>query len=269
MFYVKVENNVKIAVYDLNPDACKTVLMIHGWPLSNKIFEYQKRFLVECGYRVITLDLRGFGNSDAPAWGYDYDTLARDIYKVVCKLNLRYFTLIGFSMGGAIVLRYMSNYDGYGVEKLILLGAAAPSFTSFEGFPYGVSRDSVDELIRLAKTDRAKFSKNFSEKLFYRPHSEEIKNWFYDISLSASGIGTVETGYSLRDERGMEDLCSIRIPTGIFHGKKDDIVPYELGVIQQEYIRGSKLFTFENSGHGIFYDELKKFNQQLLNYLRS
>ncbi|MBU9725508.1 alpha/beta fold hydrolase [Diplocloster modestus] len=268
MYYITTSDHVKIAVYDLNPGSDKAILLIHGWPLNEKMYEYQKSMLLCAGYRVITMDLRGFGNSDAPACPYDYNRMADDIYTVVCKLNLRSFTLVGFSMGGAIVSRYMGRYQGHGVKKLCLLATAAPRFTQTADFPYGETFSEVNRLICLAETDRAQLSDNFSQMLLYSPHSESIKKWFADLSLSASGIATVQTGYALRDEDLREDLSRIKVPTGIFHGTRDQVVPYSLALQQQERIADSTLFTFHNSGHGIFYDELDCFNQSFLSYLK-
>lgn len=269
MYYITTSDHVKIAVYDLNPCSDEAILLIHGWPLNEKMYEYQKSMLLCAGYRVITMDLRGFGNSDAPACPYDYNRMADDIYTVVCRLNLRSFTLVGFSMGGAIVSRYMGRHHGYGVKKLCLLAAAAPRFTQTKDFPYGETYSEVNRLICLAETDRAQLSDNFSQMLLYSPHSESIKKWFADLSLSASGIATVQTGYALRDEDLREDLCRINVPTGIFHGTRDQIVPYSLALQQQQRIPDSTLFTFHKSGHGIFYDELECFNQTFLSYLKN
>lgn len=268
MYYV-TNNNIKIAVCDLNPSSSKAVVMIHGWPLSERIFDYQKQMLVSCGFRVVTIDLRGYGKSDVPACGYRYNDFASDIYTVVKTLKLRNFVLTGFSMGGAIACRYMGRYNGYGVRKLCLLGAAAPRFTQCPGFPYGVTKESVDEMLSQISNDRAQFCEAFSRKLLYSPHSEEIKDWFEDIALGASQIGTFKAGCSLRDEDCRSDLRKICVPTGVFHGEQDEIVPYELGVLQSQLIRDCTLFSFENSGHGIFYDELDRFNRCFLDFIRS
>mgnify|MGYP000573861583 CR=1 FL=1 len=158
----------------------------------------------------------------------------------------------------------LNRCRGYGVKKLVLLAAAAPRFTQTPDFPYGMTQDAVDQMIEQIQTDRAQFSEDFSRKLLYSPHSEAIKDWFCDLSLSASSIGTIATGYALRDEDGCADLYSVHVPTGIFHGKQDQIVPFELGELQNQRIAGSQLFAFENSGHGIFYDELERFNQCFL-----
>lgn len=269
MQYVRTDDNVKIAVYDQNPGGCcETILMIHGWPLAAAMYEYQKEALFKAGYRVITLDLRGFGRSDAPACGYTYDRMAADIYTVVRCLNLRGFTLVGFSMGGAIVLRYMARYNGYSVKKLALLAAAAPTLTQRPGYPYGVPRSAIDQWIEQASTDRPKLAADFGQMLFACPQSPELISWLGDLSLEASGVATVATARALRDEDGRADLRKVRVPTGIFHGKKDRIVPYELALVQQEGIPCATLFPFENSGHGIFYDELEDFNCCLLNFLQ-
>ena len=267
MYFVYGEDNVKIAVYDLNPEGNKTIIMIHGWPLSEKIFEYQKDMLIHAGYRVITMDLRGFGNSDVPAYGYGYNQFASDVYSIVTCLGLTSFTLVGFSMGGAIALRYMGLFKGFGVNKLCLLGAAAPCYTRRIDFPYGVSREMVDDFISDISTDRADFCAHFSQLLFYQPHSEAILDWFQDISLSASGLGTKYAAYSLRDEDCRADISMVNVPTGIFHGEEDRVVPYKLGEIQHEWIKGSKMYSFKYSGHGIFYDELELFNKYFLDFL--
>lgn len=271
LLYVNSKNNTRIAVYDTHPNQCQkeTVVFIHGWPLSNKIFEYQTEILVRTGYRVVTIDLRGFGNSDAPACGYSYDQFADDINAVVRSLKLCSFILVGFSMGGAIALRYMGRHNGFGVKKLILLGAAAPRFTQCPGYPYGVTKDYVDNLIAQASTDRAQLSADFGGMLFEGCHSKAIINWFRDIALSASGVGTIQSAISLRDEDGRCDLRKVRVPTGIFHGKKDRIVPYELALLQKEGISNSILYPLENSGHGVFYDDLDYFNQCFLDFIKN
>lgn len=267
MVTVRGKYGAEIAVYDPNPRGKPTVLMVHGWPLAAKMYEYQERMLLCKGWRVVTLDLPGFGNSSAPAFGYCYDCLADDIYAVVQALGLRNFALVGFSMGGAIVLRYMRRHRGYGVKKLALLAAAAPRFTQAKGFPYGMTREQAEALIRSAETDRAQFSYDFSRQLLYSPHSEAIKDWFMGISQQANQLATVKTGCSLRDEDGRRDLESVHVPTAIFHGLEDQVVPFELGEYQHLHIPCSELIPFEQSGHAVFYDELERFNKKFLRFL--
>ena len=213
-------DGVKIAVYDPNPCGKREVLMVHGWPLSAKMYEYQERLLLEHGFRVVTMDLPGFGRSDAPACGYSYDCLSDAVYAVVKSLGLCRFVLVGFSMGGAIVLRYMRRHRGYGVRKLALLAAAAPRFTCSPDFPLGMEPSQVDQLIEEIETDRARFSEKFSRQLLYTPHSEAVLNWFQGISEEASQNATIRTACSLRNEDGRKDLESVHVPTAIFMENK-------------------------------------------------
>lgn len=269
MFHMKSNDGTKIAVYVYNPHGEKTVVMVHGWPLSAKIYEYQLKMLIDSNFRVVTLDLRGFGNSDVPACTYTYDQMAADLYYVIQNLGIKKFTLVGFSMGGAIVLRYMRLFRSYGVEKLILLAAAAPKWTKGVGYPFGHTKSYVNSLIDLAMEDRPLLAENFSCQLFHSPQSKAAVDWFRDIALSASGIGTVETAISLRDEDGRIDLSHVKVPTTIIHGQMDEVVSNDLAMIQHKAINSSKLYNLENSGHGIMYDELKQFNRIFLSEVKS
>ena len=268
MYFVKTTDEVNLAVYDLNPKGKRTILLIHGWPLSHLIFEYQLEMLLSENWRVVTVDLRGFGNSDVPAGGYSYDQLAEDIYRVVCALRLDRFVLAGFSMGGAVALRYMNRFQGYGVRQLILLSAASPCFVRSCECPFGLDREDVNEMIEEAASDRPSFVRNFSHnQLFACCHSDAALDWFEKIALSASGIATVQCGLTLRDEDGREDLECVRVPTAIIHGGRDQVVPVEMARYQQEHIRSASLCILENSGHGIFYDEPDCFNDVFLQAL--
>ena len=135
-YYIKVEPTVKIYLEDINPASRKTILFLHGWPLNHKAYEYQYNVLAARGYRCIGMDTRGFGRSDRPAEGYSYNRLADDVKRIIEELNLMDITLLGHSMGGAIATRYMSRHNGFGVSRLVLLGAAVPSVTMLPEFPY-------------------------------------------------------------------------------------------------------------------------------------
>ena len=164
----------------------------------------------------------------------------------------------------------MRRFRGAGVKKLILLAAAAPCWVQRPDFPYGLPRSQADDLIRLAETDRPLLAQRFShEQLFASPQSEAAKDWFEDIALSASGLGTVQAAIALRDEDGRRDLAAVQVPAFILHGAKDVVVSTALAEIQQRGIRGAKRITLENSGHGIVYDELERFNRLFLEVLRS
>lgn len=268
MFYVKMENNVKIAVYDLNPDGRDVIFLIHGWPLDHRMFEYQLNVLPQLGFRCIAVDLRGFGRSDAPWSGYSYDRLSDDILAVVKELHLQKFSLAGFSMGGAVAIRYMARHKGYKVGKLALLSAAAPSFTQRPDYPYGMTVEEVNDLIDQIYRNRPQALSEFGQKLFSTPITETFAAWFQNLSLAGSGYGTIQTAISLRDSDLRRDLSRIRVPTGIFHGVLDQICPFEFALEMQKGIHRSTLYRFSQSGHGIFYEELDKFNAEFVEFLK-
>lgn len=268
MYYILSNDGTKIAVYDLNPSGTQTIVLVHGWPLSHKMFEYQVPFLLKSNFRIISMDLRGFGTSEETAQGYDYNQFATDLYYVICNFNLQNFYLLGFSMGGAIVTRYMSLYQGYGVSKLCLCDAAVPSYCKTNRNPYGQTIEDTNKLIDLGYQDRPALNQYFGSIFFARTHSAPFKNWFHNLNDSASGIGEMKSLISLRDENVFEDLRYIRVPTGIFHGKEDKICPFGMAEIVHKSIENSKLFPFENAGHGAFYDAKDQFNQTLVNFLK-
>lgn len=265
--WVNVEPNVNIYIQDLNPSGRKTILFIHGWPLSHKAYEYQFDKLPEMGYRCIGMDLRGFGYSDKPVNGYSYDRMSDDIKCVVDSLKLKNITLAGHSMGGAISIRYMARHNGYEVSKLALFGAAAPSFIKLPGFPYGLTKQQVNQYINENYTDRPQMLKQFGDMFFFQYITQSLSNWFFDIGLQAGGWSTASSLVSLRDETLFSDLGKITVPTLIIHGVHDKICPFPLGIAQHKGISTSTLLPFYYSGHGTFYDEKNKFNMELKQFV--
>lgn len=268
MYYIHTEPGIRLAVHDLNPTGRQAVLLIHGWPLNHKMFEYQLNVLPEYGFRCIAVDLRGFGESDAPWAGYDYDRLSDDILSVISTLNLPRLTLAGFSMGGAVAIRYMARHKGYKVGKLALISAAAPSFTQRESSPYGLPAEQVNALIAHIYKDRPQAIHDFGQSFFSGPVSESFAGWFDRLSTEGPGHSTIQTAITLRDADLSADLPQISVPTGIFHGIQDKICPYPFAQIMNRDIPNSTLYPFEHSGHGVFYQELKKFNQELIEFLK-
>lgn len=264
---MRIENEIKIFIEDLNPDAKQAVLFIHGWPANRKMFEYQFNQLPKSGFRCLGMDIRGFGNSDKPWAGYSYDRLADDIRCVIEALDLEDIALVGFSMGGAISVRYMARHSGYGVAKLGLISAAVPVFTQRPDYPYSLPVAEVDKIIAQTYTDRPTMIRDFGSKFFASSVSCEFRNWFNGISLEAAGHATAMTAISLRDEDLRGDLSQICVPTTIFHGIHDQIVPFVNAEITHHHIRGARLIPFELSGHGLIIDELRKFNYCLTQFL--
>lgn len=214
-YFVTVEPGVNIYVKDINPRGNKTIVFIHGWPLSHKQFEYQFDVLPAMGYRCIGIDWRGFGNSDKPISGYTYDRLADDIRTVVGALQLDNFTLAGHSTGGAIAIRYMVRYNGYGVSKLVLIDAAAP---------IGFTKETANQLLTETLNDRPKMMRGVTDTFFFQYITGPFSEWFFQLGLQAAGWSTAAIIILLRDEKLDADLPKIFVPTLIIHGIHDKVI---------------------------------------------
>jgi len=264
--YVEVEPNVRLHVTDVGVG--KVIVLIPGWPLSDEMYEYQYNDMINAGFRVIGITLRGFGKSDKPYGSYNYDKHALDIKRVLDKLDITNATLCGFSMGGAIAVRYVSLYGSARVVKLVLAGAATPSWTQWEDFPYNITKSEVDDLIAMNNLDRPKLLSNFA-KIFSATEtslSEGIGNWLTNINLSASSYATSKCLEALRDTDLRHDLLKIDIATLILHGRKDKICSFDLAEQTQNLIPKAQLVPFEKSGHSLFLEETKKFNAELIKF---
>jgi len=266
--YMEVDPNIHLHISDLGEG--RPIVLIHGWPLSDEMYEYQFNDLINSGFRVVAITLRGFGKSDKPYGPYNYDVHALDIKKVLTKLEIKDAVLGGFSMGGAIAIRYISAYGSAHVSKLALFGAAAPAWTQQKDFPYNFPKSAVDDLINLNYKDRPKLISNFSKILSATETSlnEGIGNWLNGICLSASSYATAQCLIALRDTDLRGDLEKIAIPTVIMHGKKDKICSFDLAEQMKARISKSHIVAFENSGHSMFLEETQKFNKELIKFAK-
>ena len=267
--YIEVEDNVRLHLTDGGEG--RPIVLIHGWPLSDEMYEYQYNDLINKNFRVIGITLRGFGKSDKPYGEYNYDVHASDIKKILNKLEIKDAVLVGFSMGGSIAVRFVSSDNGAHVSRLILAGAAAPIWTQREDFPYNLPLGAVDDLIDLNYKDRPKLLSNFA-KIFSATETslnKGIGNWLNGMGLSASSHATAQCLVALRDTDLRPDLTKITIPTLILHGKKDKICSFDLAEQMKAGILNSHLVPFENSGHSLFLEETHKFNAELIKFAQN
>lgn len=266
--YIQVEPNIQLHITDAGKG--RPIVLIHGWPLSDEMFEYQYNELINNNFRVIGITLRGFGKSDKPYCAYDYDVHALDIKNILCKLEVEDAVLGGFSMGGAIAIRYASSDKGAHVSKLALFSAAAPIWTQRDDFPFNLPKSAVDDLIKLNSYDRPKLLADFA-KIFSATETSlnpGMGNWLNGICLSASSYATAQCLVALRDTDLRNDLKKILIPTVIMHGKKDKICAFELAEQMHTGLVNSHIVAFEKSGHSLFLEEMEKFNAELIKFAK-
>lgn len=266
--FIEVEKNVNLHVSDLGEGS--PVILIHGWPLSDAMYEYQYAALIKNGYRAIGITLRGFGQSDKPYGKYDYDVFADDIKAVLEELQIDNAVLGGFSFGGATAIRFISKYNSEHISKLALFGAAAPCEVRKDDFPYGLPIEILNNLIELNSANRPQLIEEFG-KLFAASETalpKSISAWLAGIQLQSSHYAMEQGLYMIRDSDLRTDLDKITIPTAIFHGKLDKLCPFELAEQLHKGMANSKLVAFENSGHALFLEERQKFNDELIKFIK-
>lgn len=267
-YYVGVEANVAVYVEDLNPQSEKAILFVHGWPANHKMFEYQFNQLSRMGYRCLGIDCRGFGLSDKPVHGYDYDRLSDDIRAVVEALQLKNITLLGHSTGGAIAVRYMARHHGHGVSKLVLCASAAPSLIQRPYFPYGLEKKAVTDIIEGTINDRPNMLRGFGDIFFFQHTTAAFSDWFFQLGLQAASWSTAAVANTwLGEESLFYDLGKINAPTLILHGIHDHVCLFPLAEAQRQGIKNAKLVPFENSGHALFWEERDKFNKEIAQFV--
>lgn len=276
---VGTEKDEPVELYFEDHGAGSPVVLIHGWPLSGRSWEKQVPALVEAGFRAITYDRRGFGQSSQPWGGYDYDTLAGDLYALVEHLDLRDAALVGFSMGGGEVVRYLSTYGTERVSRAVLAAAVPPYLYKSEDNPEGGLDDATIEQFREGvKGDRLAFLDDFT-KMFFSPGglkglvtglvSEPFRLYNRDIAAFASPKGTLDCidAFARTDFRG--DLKKLRVPTLVIHGDSDSTVPFEVsGKRSHEAITGSRLALIKGGPHGLNATHAEQFNAALLDFLK-
>ena len=270
---VGTENDTPIELHYEDHGAGRPVVLIHGWPLSGRSWENQVPALVAAGYRVIAYDRRGFGNSSQPWGGYDYDTFAADLNALLEHLDVREATLVGFSMGGGEVVRYLGTYGSDRVAQAVLASAVPPYLYKSDDNPDGgLDDDAIAGFQDGVKSDRLAFLDQFTTGFFsvsgHLTVSEAQREYARDIAAFASPKGTLDciTAFARTDFRG--DLEKVTVPTLIIHGDSDAIVPFEVsGKRSAESITDSDLVVIEGGPHGINASHAEEFNQALLAFL--
>lgn len=276
MAFVEVgrENGAPIELYYEDYGSGKPVVLIHGWPLSGRAWEAQVRPLVEAGHRVITYDRRGFGKSSQPWAGYDYDTLAADLNTLLEHVDAQDATLVGFSMGGGEVARYIGNHGTARVARAVLAAAVPPYLYVSDDNPDGGLDDAtIAQFEDNVKGDRLAFLEDFTKNFFSTQQrsdlvSESMRQYAKQIASFASPKATLDciAAFGRTDFRA--DLEKFDVPTLVIHGDSDGIVPIEVsGQRSADMIDDSKLVVIEGGPHGLNVTHAEQFNKALLDFL--
>ena len=272
---VGIENGAPIELYYEDQGAGAPVVLVHGWPLSGRSWENQVPALIGAGHRVITYDRRGFGASSQPWGGYDYDTLAADLDALLVHLSLREVTLVGFSMGGGEVVRYLGSYGSDRISKAVLASAVPPYLYKSEDNPDGGLDDAtIAEFENGVRGDRIAFLDGFTTNFFSAGDelktSEVQRTYARDIAAFASPKATLDciAAFGRTDFRG--DVAKVTVPTLVIHGDSDGIVPFEVsGKRSAELIPGARLVLIEGGPHAINATHADQFHTALLEFLAS
>jgi non-heme chloroperoxidase len=275
MSYVTVgkENSSNIDLYYEDHGSGKPVVLIHGYPLSGASWEKQLVTLLAAGYRVITYDRRGFGQSSQPTSGYDYDTFAEDLRKLVTKLELRDFALVGFSMGGGEVARYIGKYGSETVSKAVILSGVPPYLLKTPDNPEGVDKNVFTGIETAIKADRyaffTEFFKNFynTDVLTGKLVSEQTVQASWNVAAGCSATATLECVSTWHTDF-RKDVARIDVPTLVMHGDADRILPITAaGPRTAKLIKGARLVVVEGGPHCITWTHSEVVNRELLSFL--
>jgi non-heme chloroperoxidase len=275
MPYITVgkENSGDIDLYYEDHGTGDPIVLIHGWPLSGISWEKQKQVLIDAGYRVITYDRRGFGNSDKPISGYDYDTLTEDLHMLVKRLGLQEMVLVGFSMGGGEVARYIGTYGSGRVKKAVFISAIPPFLLKTPDNPAGVDGSVFEGMKQGVIADRPAFLSQFFSN-FYNVDvlggkliSDQAIRLSWHVASVASPKGTLDCISAwLTDFR--KDLAHLDVPTLIVHGDSDRICPLSVtGERTHEAVKESTLVVVEGGPHGLNWTHAEQLNRALLDFL--
>ena len=271
MPYIKTRDGTDLYVKDWGSG--RPVVLIHGWPLSADSWDAQSLALAEAGYRAISYDRRGFGRSGQPWKGYDYDTLADDLADVLKETGADDATIVGFSMGGGEVARYMSRHEGKGVVSAGLISSVVPYMLKTDDNPNGVPEETLKGIGDGIKKDRFGFWTSFFNDFFgvgmlSSPVSDETLQWAWRTTMQAGLKPILECANSFGHTDFRGDLAAFKVPTLIVHGTADKTVPIDAtGREAAKGIAGSQLIEYDGAPHGLTVTESDRFTADLLAFL--
>jgi len=275
MSYIDVakENSTSIHLYYEDHGSGQPVVLIHGYPLSSASWEKQVPALLGAGYRVIAYDRRGFGKSSQPTTGYNYDTFAEDLHKVITKLKLKDFALVGFSMGGGEVARYIGKYGSKHVSKAVIIGGIPPYLLKTADNPEGVDGSVFEGIQKAVAHDRYAFFTEFF-KNFYNTDvhlGKRVSEQAIQASWNTAAIASAHASLACVPtwhEDFREDVAKIDVPTLVIHGDSDRIVPFSTaGQRTAKLVKGAELVVIKDGPHNVAWTYAEEVNAALLKFL--
>lgn len=272
MPYAKARDNTHLYYKDWGKGA--PVVLLHGWPLTGDTFDDAALALVESGCRAIIPDRRGFGRSDQPWYGYDYDTLSDDVAAILNHAGIsEQVALVGFSMGGGEVARFLSRQGAQRVSKAVLISSVVPYMLQTDDNPDGVPKATFDKMTADMKKDRAHFMKGFFKDFFgvgalSSPVSDEVLDDAQRQALMAGLRPTLAAAQAFGTTDFRPDLKSFTVPTLVIHGTSDKTVPIDAtGRVVAAQVPGAQLIEYDGSAHGLFAIDKERLIADLVSFL--
>jgi pimeloyl-ACP methyl ester carboxylesterase len=250
----------------------RPVVLIHGWPLSADSWSEQVPALQDAGYRVVAYDRRGFGKSD-PGDGYDYDALSDDLANVVSDLDLTDVTLVGFSMGGGEVARYVARHGQDALHSVVFAAAIPPFLLHTDDNPDGpLTEEAAGEMRSGLEKDRDSFFDDFTTQFFSAGDELKVSEEQRQEAVALCKLSDEQAALECMEAFGTtdfrDDLTKLTVPTLVVHGDSDGIVPFEgSGKLTHEAVEGSELVVLEGAPHGCNVSHVEEFNAALLEFL--
>jgi non-heme chloroperoxidase len=267
------ENSGGIELYYEDHGSGQPVVLIHGYPLSGASWERQLQALLKAGYRVITYDRRGFGKSSQPATGYNYDTFTEDLYQLVTQLKLRDFTLVGFSMGGGEVARYLGKYGSNGVSKAVIISGVPPYLLKTADNPEALDGEVFSGIEKAVAADRYAFFSGFFQNFYNTDQflgkrvSEQAIDASWNVAAGASAIASLACVAAWHTDF-REDLARIDVPTLVIQGDADRILPIAAtGLRTTKLIKGARQLIVKDGPHAVTWTHAEEVNDGLLRFL--
>lgn len=275
MTIIQTRDGTNIYFKEWGPGDGRPVVLIHGWPLSADSWDPQMIALADAGYRTIAYDRRGFGRSDQPSQGNEYDTYSDDLADVLKATGAdEDVALVGFSMGGGEIARYMSRHGGKGVSSAVFVSSVAGYMLETPDNPDGVPQETFDEMTKGMKSDFRKFFTGFFKDFYGRtiksasPVSDEQLDWAWQTTMHAGLRNILQAAEAFATTDFRPDLDHVKVPTLVIHGTADKTVPIEAtGHVVADKVPGATLIEYEGEPHAVFATQQDRLTRDLLDFL--